>query len=235
MKIKKLTITTANLKGQTDFYANTLQFRIIKQGLGFTEFQTGESILRFEAADSSIPYHFAFNIPSFQEQEALDWLESRVDILPYESDRIIPFDNWNAHAMYFYDPDNNIIEFIARKNLLITTDYAFSADSILGISEIGVPVKDINPIFNHLNKKLDLELYSGNLTRFSAIGDETGLLIVINQNEKDFWFPVNDPALAANFEAIISQDDQLHKIIFHNQNLYTHELKSNHHSFHEFA
>jgi hypothetical protein len=235
MKIKKLTLATSHLTDQIDFYHNTLKFKILAQGHKFVEFETGDSILRFEEKETSAPYHFAFNIPSYQETEALEWLEERVNIVPYETEKIIPFNNWNAKAMYFHDKDHNIVEFIARKNLDIHTDQPFSSQSILEISEMGVPVIDISPIYYQLNSNVKLETYSGSIDRFCAIGDENGLFIIINKHKKPRWFPSDDIAFSSDFKAIVSNEGKPYSIIFREEKIYTHELKSNHNSFHQFA
>ncbi|KAA3633874.1 MAG: VOC family protein [Bacteroidetes bacterium] len=235
MKIKKLTLSTSNLKDQINFYQKTLGFKLLKREREYAEFQIGNSVMRFEAANESTPYHFAFNIPSFQEAEALQWLRERVEILDYENEEIIPFENWNARAIYFYDKDRNIVEFIARRNLGFQEITPFTADSVVEISEIGLPVEDIVPLHDHLQSEMGISVYSGSTERFCAMGDERGLFIIVNTNKKDFWFPTDDTPLAADFKMTIYNNGQLFNVTFRNQNLFSHELKSNHYSFHELA
>lgn len=235
MKIKKLTLSTSNLKGQIDFYRNTLGFKLFKRERKYAEFQIGNSIIRFESATESTPYHFAFNIPSFQEAEALQWLKGRVEILDYEAEEIIPFESWNARAIYFYDRDKNIVEFIARRNLGFQEVSPFAAESVIEISEIGLPVEDIVPLHDHLQSEIGIPVYSGSTERFCAMGDERGLFILVNTNKKDFWFPTDDTPRASDFKMTIYNNGQLFNVSFRNQNLFSHELKSNHHSFHELA
>ena len=225
MKIKKLILFTSQLTKQIHFYHKTLGFSLLDKGIDYAEFTTGDSILRFEKRSVSTPYHFAFNIPSNQIQNSANWLRERRQIIPDEGLEVIPFDFWNAEAVYFYDADNNIVEFIARKNLKVESKEKFSPQSILNISEIGVPVNDIRPIFNHLNIELSLEIYSGNVERFSAIGDEEGLFIVINKIKKKTWYPTNDSPTSSDFNAIIQSGDKHYNVQFARQNLYSHELE----------
>ena len=235
MRLKKLTLFTKQLLKQFHFYNEILGFPIPSKGARYVEFLAGDSILRFEESTISTPYHFAFNVPSNQIHSSKDWLKKRTQIIVDDGVEVIPFDFWNAEAVYFYDADNNIVEFIARKNLKIESEEKFSPQSILNISEIGIPVNDIHPIFNRLNEELSLEMYSGNLERFSAIGDEEGLFIVINKKHKKTWFPTNDTPISSDFSAIIENRGKRYKIRFTHQNIYTHELKPNHHSFAEFG
>jgi catechol-2,3-dioxygenase len=109
------------------------------------------------------------------------------------------FDTWNAKAVYFYDIDNNIVEFIARKNLNYKSTEKFNKNSLLEISEIGIPTTNIEKEFAFLNKKLGLSIYDGGFNDFCAIGTEKGLFICINKNVKG-WYPVNDKAYSSDFE-----------------------------------
>lgn len=235
MKIKKLTLATTDLPGQVGFYRNTLGFKLLKKNSREAEFRIGNSVLRFESAPKATPYHFAFNIPSFQEKQALDWLKARVEVLKDASDEIIPFDFWNARAIYFYDKDQNIVEFIARRNLGFEDIAPFSAESVIEISEIGIPVDDIVPIHDHLTNELNLEVYSGSTDRFCAIGDERGLFIIINKTIKTFWFPTEDTPHSSDLKAVVYHQGQLFNITFQHETLFSHELKSNHHSFNQLA
>ena len=115
MQIKKLKIFTTKILEQIRFYSEVLNLEVLSQTEDSISFKIGRSILEIEKAPKSTPYHFAINIPSNQENEALAWLINRVDILKYGNNEIQTFDAWNAKAIYFYDKDKNIVEFIARK------------------------------------------------------------------------------------------------------------------------
>ncbi|MCB0651724.1 MAG: hypothetical protein KDC85_10650 [Saprospiraceae bacterium] len=235
MKIRKLTLFTSRLNEQINFYRDTLELKMLTSGKDFAEFRVGSSVLRFEGKRGATPYHFAFNIPSYQENDAWQWLKNRLEIIPFDTQEIIPFENWNANAIYFYDAEKNIVEFIARRNLGYEDSIPFSSESIVEISEIGVPLTDIIPVHEHLTAELSLPVYSGSTERFCAMGDERGLFILINTHKKREWFPCGDKAIPSDFKATISHQGQQYGINFHNEILLTHELKSNHHSFNEFV
>jgi hypothetical protein len=56
-----------------------------------------------------------------------------------ESHDEFEFFDWNAHAVYFYDPSVNIVEYIARHNIKSSnsTD-EFTNNDILCISEVWI-------------------------------------------------------------------------------------------------
>lgn len=59
------------------------------------------------------------------------------------NDIYVDFPDWNAKSVYFYDAEENILEFIARHNLdEPTNDATFTSNHIKRISEIGIAVSD---------------------------------------------------------------------------------------------
>lgn len=193
MNIRQLQLFTSDLEAQKAFYTRNLGFDCLEERADSFAIKSGDSKLLFKYSPGKPYYHFAFNIPSFQCKAALAWLKKRVNILKDGSDEIIDFVNWNAEAVYFSDPAGNIVEFIARKNLNIQTGAAFSAQSILNISEIGLPVDDVCIAFHQLCHKTGARKYWGDYSLFCATGDEHGLFIIVGQNRK-MWYPTEKPA-----------------------------------------
>ena len=198
MKIEELILYSNNLGNQLEFYTQILGFEIEKKSLKSFSVRLGESLLTFIFKEDCKPYHFAFNISINKELEALNWLKQRVEILSLEDNEIIEFNNWNASSLYFYDTDNNIVEFISRKNLKEKCEDIFSSKSILNISEIGIGTQNIEIIYNQLNSLKNINIYDGNFNRFCALGNEEGLFILVNKNIKN-WFPTNDKVYQSDF------------------------------------
>ena len=198
MKIQELTLYTSNIDGQTEFYSQVLGLEIVKKSPKNVSFHIGNSLLQFEQKKEATPYHFAINIPANKEEEALQWLKSRITILKDDQDEIIDFRAWNAKAIYFYDQDKNIVELIARKNLKNESDQNFGPEQFLEISEIGVPTRDIESEFSILRNAMGIEIYDGGFGNFCAIGDENGLFIFINKDHKK-WYKGHWP-LAAEYQ-----------------------------------
>lgn len=197
MKIKEIILFTANIQRQKLFYQNVLEFELILDSEEKISFKTGVSVLSFHYANAIKPSHFAFNIPSNQELDALLWLQKRVQILLDGDDLISDFVSWNAKAIYFYDADNNIVEFIARKNLNSNSSTSFSSKSVLSISEMGIVTTNLEAVYNSINGIKSIPVFDGNLSRFCALGNDEGLFILINKTIKK-WHPTQEEAFIPN-------------------------------------
>lgn len=218
MKIEVLKIYSNNIIAQADFYAQVIGLKNLSQDANHVTFKIGSSQLVIRYRAESTPYHFAINIPANKALEALVWLKNKVTILKDGDIEIQDFPNWNAEAMYFYDPDKNIVELIARKNLNNELPEEFTADQFLEISEIGLASTEIKKHYTFLNKLTGMEIYAGNFERFCAIGGEHGLFICINTLEKD-WFPTGDKAFASAFEIQLQSHGKQFNLTFENETL----------------
>lgn len=198
MKIEELTLYTKHLTAQKDFYAKVLGLDVYNFSKDEVTFKVGDTLLRFIGKDIAHPYHFAFNIPANQVQEALIWLKDRVAIQCDGTEEIVDFPAWNAESIYFYDADGNILEFIARKNLKTSTHIPFSDRSLFEISEIGLATSEFDKKYYTLLNELGLDKFGGGKEVFAAFGSEHGLFILIDKTRKN-WFPTNDKAYAADF------------------------------------
>ncbi|MEM1337580.1 MAG: VOC family protein [Bacteroidota bacterium] len=218
MHIKELKIYAKNFSKQLAFYSNTIGLKVMEESENQAVFRIGKSMLKIVKSDKFKPYHFAINIPCNKEVEALKWLQRRVDILKYGIHEIQDFVYWNAKAIYFYDEDDNIVEFIARKNLKNSREEEFDVHALLEISEIGIPVQDIATTFTTLNTIANLQKYDGGFEKFCAIGDENGLFICINTLKKD-WFPTGDKAYSSEFEITFKENGKAYQLAFRNEKI----------------
>ena len=107
MKIRKLTLFSAQIEKQAHFYSKVLSLPKIGQKKDSVSFMVGDSVLKFCYRPEIKPYHFAFNISSNKAQDAMKWLTNRVELLSYEGKKIVNFHSWDAEAIYFYDSDSN--------------------------------------------------------------------------------------------------------------------------------
>ncbi|GAA3637816.1 VOC family protein [Flavivirga jejuensis] len=199
MKIKEIILFTTNIQKQKQFYQNVLEFELVLDSEEKISFKTGTSLLSFQYDKKAVnASHFALNIPSNQEEDALLWLQKRVKILPDGDDLISDFTSWNAKAIYFYDADKNIVEFIARKNLNINSRASFSSKGILSISEMAIATTNIEMVYNSINNMKSIPVFDGDFTRFCALGNDEGLFILINKTIKK-WHPTQEEAFTSNF------------------------------------
>ena len=218
MRIEFLQIFTSNLQKQKNFYRNVLQLTVNDISERSFQIDAGFSILEFQEKKGATPYHIAFHIPPLQEEKALKWLKHRVLILNSNGDEIVDFPAWKARSIYFYDADNNVLEFISRKDLFPVGSSEFSEHSVLGIAEIGLATGDVSRIFTLLNEKLSLKKFTGDYEKFCATGDDEGLFIVINKNLKD-WFPSDDKAFPSEFKIKIALASRRAELAYTNERL----------------
>lgn len=216
MKLSHIQIQTNNIGQTAAFYQDILELPIIEKHSDSVTVQAGNSILKFvEKTNFNSIYHFAFNIPENKLNEAIEWCKSKIDLIFIEDEKVITnFENWNANAIYFYDNNGNLLEFIARHDLNNGETEKFSSQSILNISEIGI-VKE-NPL--ELGKQLiaehNLEFFSKNTNTefFAAIGNDEGLLIMVQPNRN--WYPTQTPSESNKTEVRIENNGTLIELSF---------------------
>ena len=194
MKIIKLQLYTSQLQDLKIFYMMVLGFELQNENEGTFTIKAGSTLLEFRWADptqeASPSYHFAFNIPENQIEDARRWLYSRsIPLLQHEENDILDFPHWNAKALYFLDPANNVVEFIARHDLDNASSANFDASSIVSVCEIGMPVPDVAIMHAQVKDAFDLSHYSkvGNKVNFCPMGDPQGLFIIVRPNRT--WLP----------------------------------------------
>ena len=127
---------------------------------------------------------------------------------------ITNFEAWNANAVYFYDNNGNLLEFISRHDLENASTENFSSKSILNISEIGIVTENPLELGNRLIEKHTLEFFSknNNIEVFSALGDDEGLLIIVKPNRN--WYPTQTPSQSNPTEIRILNNENIFELIF---------------------
>jgi catechol 2,3-dioxygenase-like lactoylglutathione lyase family enzyme len=204
MDLLEVRLKAADPAALRDFYAATLGLPASVDPAGNLAVQAGATRIVFEPGPDPEPvYHFAFNIPTNRFPEAKRWLQARTALLPRSGtgEDELYFDVWNAHACYFADPAGNILELIARHNLHEESEQPFGSESILRVSEIGLPAPTVAQMVDALTAGPDLCLYSGDRENFAALGDEHGLVIVVPEGRG--WLP-EERVPAAAFPAVLT-------------------------------
>ena len=143
--INELKLKTNQLRDLKNFYGELLGFSCKEIGDKQLMIQIGESKLIFEqtSAYGEPYYHVAINIPHNQFQEAKKWIQQYVSLQVEDGEDEAYFQNLQADSLYFLDPAGNIMEFIARHELKNDRFAAFTADTCLGISEVGIPTEHV--------------------------------------------------------------------------------------------
>lgn len=206
MKLLETTLFSPDPSRLLEFYRDVLDLPVSLDERGYLQIEAGSSRLTFQPAGSKTPpnYHFAFNIPENQIEAAFDWIKDRCELLPWKGETIVYFGHWDAHALYFHDPDGNILELIARHSMDNASDEAFSGKNILNLSELGMVVASVSDFCRYAQRAARLPLYSGDIDEFAALGDEEGLFIVVPEGRG--WLPTGRPAEAAPSQSLLEQD-----------------------------
>jgi catechol-2,3-dioxygenase len=195
MIFEEVKLRTHLLKEQRNFYVQTLGLELLKEDIGSFTVTVGETNLTFIQTDEQDDrpfYHFAVNITECKFELAKEFLAERVTLLQEDSLDEFEFSEWNAHAVYFYDPSGNIVEYIARHNLTGDSTDEFTNKDLLCVSEVGLPVLDVSNVAALLESEVSLPFWKGNGISFQPVGDEHGLFILVKQERE--WFPTNDKA-----------------------------------------
>lgn len=201
MKITALHLHAADIAAQRAFYAGALGFPLLEETPAAFMIQAGATRLRFVRADRIVPaYHLAFAAPPGRVAAARAWLADHAALLALDGRDRFEFSDWDATAVYARDPAGNVIECIARRAGSATAA-GFDAHQVLGVCEIGLPVDDVPTRARELTAALGVAPYRGQGAAFAPLGDEQGLLIVVQAGRP--WFPTAIPALPGPIELTI--------------------------------
>ncbi len=197
MEIKTLKIFSKEIESQKTFYTDVLGFNFENSSNGFS-ISTKENTLQFEKSETDFYYHFAFLIPTGSIPQAIDFLEQKnIKLLPHQGNKIIQFDS--GRAIYFYDKDYNIVEFIERPLLNYPHIRTFSIKEIIKLNEIGLPHTDPKGFSNLLISQYGitpLNKYSFSDT-FCWVGDHNGVIIITKEGRN--WLPTKKPSMVNDF------------------------------------
>jgi len=209
MRIKELTLFTKNLEAQKQFHKSVFGVDFIDDSTEHFSFLIGWTKLTFKQATKLKVYHYCYLIPSNKLESSIQWLNGKVELITTDGSVIHDHGHWNAKAVYFYDGDGNIGEFIIRPDLDNATEGEFSFSDILCINEIGAPSNNSRKLNDFLEEKLGTTVWKGDLERFAVNGDLEGMFLLVNNTVKDKWYPTEIFPDAAPFDVQILNDGQL--------------------------
>ncbi|MEO6231067.1 MAG: VOC family protein [Ferruginibacter sp.] len=193
MEILEIELLTDDIDATASFYTDILGLRLVRKDTNTIIFSAGKTRLIFTASNNKKPhYHFAFNIASNKIEEAIRWAASKFNLLNTgEGGMVANFKSWNAKAIYFYDNNGNILEFIVRFELNNATGKAFGPDAILSVSEIGIVTDNPSALAQQLATENNIPYFSKSIKAndFIVLGDDNGLLIIVATNRS--WFPTD--------------------------------------------
>jgi len=195
MNLQDVRLATPHLAAQRQFFHEGLGLPILAETTQECCIKIGISTLtwRQSSAPLAAPYHFACNIPENQLIAGLVWLQQRSHVLEKDGHAIFDIEDWHAQSSYFRDADGNILEIIARHDMANGTDVPFGSQSLLNISEVGLPSSDALALATAIETTLGIVPWQEKHVRFTTMGDEAGLFILVPNGRH--WFPTDQPAL----------------------------------------
>ena len=200
LEIIKLKINTKRFQESRAFWTQNLGFELVASTPNEFTVKVGSSLLCFNGVQLSpldeqnnFPkYHFSFNIPSNQAENALNWLRNEdhefpdgpqnpVEIWKNEDTgaEIIRRDRYNAHSVFFKDPGGNVIELIARHNLNNPQEGDFNRAMIINISEVAIVTFDVKESAKRVKDNFGVIEIPGTTSGFKPLGGETGLITFV--------------------------------------------------------
>ena len=192
MRLTQLSLPSPDPAAQGRFYRRLgLPVRTVGNGVEVT---LGWSRLSFAPGERPQGHaeHFAFSLPWDRFEAARSWLSARVPLRRDETGAD-SFDSgswpeaWRSRAVYFDDPDGNILELIAHRGLEPVRGGDFGPDELLGLAEFGVAVRDVPGAVATLAESLHPPERSEDSPSFMWLGGRDGRLIVVRRGR--VWFP----------------------------------------------
>jgi len=213
MKILHVELLASDLISIENFYGNKLQLETAHKDQQSITYVAGRSRLTFRLTQNLRPvYHIAFEIPCNKLNEAIDWMKNRIDLIEFKKEVVVDFENWNARSIYFYDDNQNILEFIVRYDNDIKNSETFDASGILNISEAGFVHEDVMQFAHKLTEAYGLRHYEKQPPghNFCAMGNAEGLF-VISGNERN-WFPTDTKAIKYPVHVKFEENGKLYEL-----------------------
>lgn len=144
MHIEFITIHSAALEATRNFYRDTLELPIQQESETSFSVQIGSTTFTLhQAPPGNTPfYHFAFDVPSNQFEEAKSWIQERVSLSKEHDDDEVYFPSIDAKSLYFEDPSGNIVEWICRLSDATASSEPFHPTLLQKASEMSLVVHD---------------------------------------------------------------------------------------------
>jgi catechol 2,3-dioxygenase-like lactoylglutathione lyase family enzyme len=187
MKIREIEITVGELDSAAAFYRDVLRLPVEEQPDRVTVTAGHSRLVMTRAEEFDGVHHVAFGISPHDFDRARSWLRQRVELLVAgDSDIIQGPATWASRSVYFYGPEDIVLEYIAR-DADADAPYGDEIPQLLSISEVGVSVPDVPAAVDELGRTFGLPRFPPQGPTFAPVGDHDGLLIVVDQDR--IWFP----------------------------------------------
>lgn len=193
MRIISVAFETEDLLRAEAFYASVLGLPTTLAD-GTLTIRAGSSLRALhEGPTGPGKQHLAFTISRLMFDSAKERIAERVPLLRDAGrDEFETAPHWNAHSLYFADPDGNILEFIIRRDIPDDRAGPFRPEHIQCISEVGIAVGDVPEVAARAESVFGIGAYGSGAPTFQPVGNVEGLLILVSPGRH--WFPTATPS-----------------------------------------
>jgi catechol-2,3-dioxygenase len=187
MRIHALQLPVSDVAQIGGYFAEVLQLPVQDDvvRIGWTALQ-----LRPADDDPIGGVHLAFNVPADRFNAATEWVLARTPLQRNAAGEThFTFGGrWDSESIYFDGPDGLILELIGRRRLPASGRVgAFHGSELTCVSEVGLPTADVAALGARAEAAFGLGYLSPPVPHFAAVGDDEGLLIVVDATRR--WFP----------------------------------------------
>ncbi len=187
MRILRVSLPVSDTAEVGAYFSDVLQLPVNGDSV-----QIGWTRLQLQAAGSGPVggVHLAFNVPANRFAAATEWLLARA---PLQRNTVgqthFTFgDAWASESIYFEGPDRLILELIGRRRLPASARTGpFQGNELTCVSEVGLPAAEVPALHARAKAALGLKPLSPPTLHFAPLGDDEGLLIVVDATRA--WFP----------------------------------------------
>ena len=187
MRILELTLPVADVPAVAAYFRDVLQLPVEDDRV-----RIGWSTLHLTAAHGAQAggVHLAFNVPDNRFAAAQAWLRARAP-LQQDGDGRTYFaleSSWQSQSLYFTGPEELVLELIGRRRLPASSrEGGFHGSELTCLSEVGLPSTDVPATQAAVEACFGLQPLSAPSPQFAPMGDDEGLLILVDAARR--WFP----------------------------------------------
>jgi len=152
--------------------------------------ELGESTVELTTAESTSPVHIAFRLLC-EPDAAREWLAERSTILPVEGHSSRYFEFLDATAIYFEDPEHNVLEALCYAGDR-RPPTASRQNRVEGITEIGLPAREPLALVEWLEETVGLSAWGSPSETFAWVGNRDARFVVVPADRP--WYPTDRTA-----------------------------------------
>jgi catechol 2,3-dioxygenase-like lactoylglutathione lyase family enzyme len=206
MRIRDVTLTVRDLAECAAFYREVLELPVDEQPGRVTVHVGPARLVLLPGERYSGVHHLAIGVSPHEFVRTHEWLGRRVEIWTIDGSEVFPGGpGWNSRSLYFFGPEEIILEYIAHDEDSVHPAGSGPAPDPLGIYEIGVAVPDVPAAVAGLTDAFGLDPFPPQTEKFAPVGDRDGLFILVAPDRH--WlaaprhFPAADTPISVTIDA----------------------------------